>query len=190
MKEEINLLPPAAAHERMRAMYNRRVVRLYNTVFVGLLLVLTSYASVYGQSYYARQQLSISSGVAGADDEVVQQIADANLLLRVVGEEVKKKTHWLPFLAEVLGEMPAEMRVESIELDRFAAPNPTGSDIPVIKRSLVLKGTSATRTAVVEFERTLEDLTWVESVEAPLQNLANGNNISYQFTIFPKQEEL
>ncbi|MEK7557095.1 MAG: PilN domain-containing protein, partial [Patescibacteria group bacterium] len=79
-----------------------------------------------------------------------------------------------PHLKDVVGALPPEARLEILSL---------GND------ELTVRGVSNSRTAVLDMERALKALPWVERVDAPLQNFAAGGKGEFSFTLRRKVDQ-
>ncbi|MEX1112141.1 MAG: hypothetical protein WEC84_01650 [Candidatus Andersenbacteria bacterium] len=183
MKPEINLLPPGAKTGRVKRIYQRRGMRVYAVVVSGLLLVVAAYGSLWWvferMSVVLEQPQAVQNGA-----ETIDQVSQENTFLRAVQQENASGEIWLPLVAEALGKAPTGIKVTSIELKRIVLPTVDAEGRQMVQRALALGGSADSRTAVVDYERALQNLEWVETVEAPLRNLANGEAISFSFTLF------
>lgn len=174
MKEQVNLLPPAAKLERARRLYRKRLLFFSRRVVVAFGMLWVVMGGVYwflwwqGRMLTAREAAEVGSG-----GEVFGEVARVNELMDVIERHVDRHPTWSPLLDDVVRVLPVEARLTVIAL----VPETGG---------LVVRGVSPSRAAVLEMQRQLEALPWVERVEAPLQNFAVGSKGEFSFTLFRK----
>ncbi|MEX0649374.1 MAG: PilN domain-containing protein [Candidatus Andersenbacteria bacterium] len=189
MKDEINLLPTVAKKTRIRHIYQHRVSRIYMMVVIGAVLVLAAYGSVYWVLYRIQKILD-SPQVAQSETQVIDTVNKQNEFLRAIEAQVQEREAWLPATSQALSRAPTGITVTTVELKKITRNVVDPSGQLTIQYALALGGQARSRAAVVEYERALQGLPWIDRVEAPLQNLANGDNISFSFTLFRKEAQL
>ena len=180
MKDEINLLPPETQKERVRWLYNRRFNRLYTVTIVGVLIIAGTYGGLYW--FYQQSLNSLNSEIESAqtqDESVELEVREANRLLTGISERTEVES-WTPLIDDLLAQVPAGVSITGIEL------RPANSRVANAQENGMLSGASQLRSSVVEYERALRTLSWVENVDAPLQNLASGPQVRFSFTITRK----
>jgi Tfp pilus assembly protein PilN len=173
MKEDINLLPPAVKKKRVRRLYVRRIRRLYWVLCVGLIMIGMSYGSVY---FMLQQQMNVLYEEVATneqdDREAERQVRTINTVLREIYQRAQEQQQWSGLADDVLRLVPHDATVATMSLRHDPKPG------------ILVTGRAGSRSAVIEYERRLKELPWVEEVEAPLQNLASGTNIAFSFTLF------
>lgn len=155
----------------MRWLYGGRLryfARRLVFVWLGFVAVLA------GSFWYVEQRKSLvaSQFAEHQVDErrLLDQVQEINSLLALVKARVADHPTGTPLLDDVIRLVPASVRLEVLAL-------PAGGP------GLVVRGTSVSRTAVVEMQQEFEKLPGVERVEAPLQNFAAGGNNEFSFTL-------
>lgn len=169
MKEEINLLPPVIQDARMGKLYDARVASVYVAFVVAILLVGIGYAGSWGVLKLTLVEItrSLSSGVAADSDKETRAL---NARIQFIHERLSGNPAFMPDVADALAVVPSDITITSIEIDHE-------------DQTVYISGRATTRSAIVLFEERLQELSWVESVNAPLQNFASGPNVSFEFTI-------
>lgn len=175
MKEEINLLPPQARQARRERLGREAWLYLARRL---VLVWLSLAATLVGSYLFLRQQglelermLSAQASENGGQADRVKQV---NELMGATVRWVEEHPSWSSFLDDVVIVTPAATRLEVIALQAEG-------------KSLFIKGVTSSRTAVVDMQRSLETLPWVETVEAPLQNFAAGDRSEFSFTLHRKE---
>lgn len=174
MKEEINLLAPAAKRVRLQMLLTRRLLYLGRRLLLVWALVWVVFAIVFWATW--QRKAAIAAQLAAQQTfqaEAALNVQEVNELMGVVARWVDTHSPWTPLLADVIRTVPPEARLEVLAL--------TGAE-----DSLLIKGVSTSRAAVVDMQRGLEQLAWVASVEAPLQNFAAGPSSEFSFTLHRK----
>jgi len=100
-----------------------------------------------------------------------EQVRSLNQLMGSVNERVEKRPSWTPLVKDVVAAIPAEARIELLE-------------VKIERDALMIEGTSIARSAVLNMQGQLEKLPWVVRLEAPLQNFAAGPRNVWSFTLF------
>lgn len=103
------------------------------------------------------------------------QIEDRNEMLSLLAMRGRERIVWAEKIADVLEQMPADANMEVIDVDRGGA-------------RLTIVGRAPLRSAVVVFEENLGRLPWVESIQAPRDNLLNPVNPQFKFTLNIKRD--
>lgn len=173
MKDDINLMPPAAKKERVRKVLLRNTLRVYNAAVSGLLLITLALGAVIAIQQVVKKELS--SSVREEDQEqagIEMRVKEVNQLTAIVTRRLDEQENWTERIHGILSVMPNTMRITAIRAQQKPA-------------LLQLEGESESRSSVVDFERLLENLDWVSSVDAPLQNLAGTEIITFTITLHP-----
>lgn len=182
MKDEINLLPSAASKERTLWLYNKRFNRMYTVAIVGVVVIAGTYGGLFW--FYQQSLSSLNSEIQSVntqDESIEKEVRDINRLLGGITERTMKES-WTPRIDDLLVQVPSDISVSDIEL---RTPQ---SLVEGTADKLVLTGQSQSRSSIVEYERQLRALPWVEDIDAPLQNLASGPQVQFSFTILRKTQ--
>lgn len=177
-KAEINLLPPRVLMERVRRIYLQRAGRLYGVLVVGIVLLLLVYGGIGWMLWSLNGELEGKTTTFNQDTKVVQdQVRTVNTLLTALGRYTDQNVPWMSQVHEALLIVPEGVMVREVELKE--SPTPGGEK----RKYIEISGESSSRSAVVEYEKALVDLWWVEKVESPLKNLASGTTVSFSFSL-------
>ncbi|MAF80868.1 hypothetical protein CL628_02535 [bacterium] len=171
IEHQINLLPPPVREERTARVYLNRVGRLLRVAAGMLLLLLLAQAAGGGAYLYAQRSLRADdAGGMEIASETRQLIASKNGTLGLADRWLQYYQPWTPLFRGMLAAVPSNIALTSIQLDEK-----TGA--------LNIQGSVSTRVDVVNFRRQLEELEWVESVDAPLSNFETGDEASFSFAV-------
>lgn len=188
MKEEINLLPPGELRARVRRLYSQRISALGWAIAIGLGMMTATYGSVYGIEYVLYRDIQRELRTAdGNTAELKSQIQQANSLLAAISSATATQVLWTETVDDVLAAAPSDIVVVSLGVKESAVgvSGAAGTQSQVTPAgALVINGRSSSRTAIVEYERRLQQLSFVKKVEAPLQNLAGGAANTFSFTVY------
>lgn len=177
MKEQINLLPPGARHERLGRLYRQRLAYLGRRALIGFVMIWVVMAGIGWWVQQRQRELEALARAQTLDgEEVFRAVARVNELMSVIDRRVEAHPSWTAQLDEVMRTLPADARLTVLALQAD-----TGG--------LAVKGVVAGRTGVLDMQRQLEALPWVERVEAPLQNFAVDPKGEFSFIVFRKVEK-
>lgn len=177
MIKEINLLPPDRRRNLEREAFLRALQRMGRNVLLALLLVTVlgvgslvavksiAAAEERAQDFNVREQVEEFRNLRDA-------IAVDNERLKLMLTQTEGRVLWSARLQELLDTLPPGVHVARLQ----------GNDHPPL-RQLVFSGTAVTRNALIVLERRLQELAWVERVEAPVSNLINRTDAEYVFTV-------
>ncbi len=174
MEREINLLPPAIIAARSLRIYLGRLGRLTRfAIFLSLVVV-----SVTALAYvvvWRTQGLLLSQGKNKSDHQVaiVAQVQKVNAQLTALQAWQKENVAWTPLLPEVLRAIPEGISLLYVGVDSQ-------------KKLLEIRGTFDRRESLVVFQRRLENLSWVSTVESPLSNFQTGTDARFVLLIVRK----
>lgn len=177
MKDQINLLPPLAKRERMQRLFRRRLRYIARRGLLGLVVIWMTLAGVGWMTWQRHQEMAAAMAAQNQNGgEVFQEVAHVNELMNVIEAWVAAHPAVTPFLDDIVRTLPAEARLTVLALQAEGG-------------GLVVKGVSPSRGAVLDMQRKLEGLPWVERVEAPLQNFAVDSRGEFSFTLFRRVKE-
>lgn len=179
MKAPINLLPTEARQERMQKVYLRRFKAIYTSVCVAIVIIAIGYGAEFGYFMYAnniaQKELSAVDAEAGNTMEETQEI---NRVFSATKARLVDKRTWLPDIAEALRLAPSGIKITGISVD------PDKRDEK--KVLLAITGVSNSRSATLQYQQRLQEVSWIQDLEAPLQNFASGPGVEFTFTITRK----
>lgn len=173
-KAEINLLPPPALHTRHVRMYTDRIGKLQRLVLLMLLLMLASLAIIYAVYAVINIRLEQQLEAARANDTItIERINDTNRRLHAAQNWIRNAHTTSSLVPDILAAAPAGVVLNEISYD---------SELNVF----TIRGTLNARSAVLAYQRVLEEVAWVERVEAPLSNFTTGADAEFTFTLYSK----
>lgn len=159
-------------------MYFSRIGRLLRRLDVVALLLAIALGSLLGTVYWQQQALETSiSEQTLASDAAEAEVKDINRLVETIGQHAQEHVPTSNHIPEMMRAMP-----ESVTLTAISISSET--------KAMTLEGNTVSRTALLEFQKKLEGLSWVERVESPLQNLASGSNGAFRLSIYAKSPTL
>lgn len=178
MKGEINLLSPQVRADRIRSVTTRRMMALADALLVCVVLVVCS----YGAAWWALLQVSASVIQQAHTNEkeyqaIEEELQDIHSVFTAVHEKVSQHPLWTPLIPDVLTAVPSGILLTKVTL----------SETP---RALSLVGRATQGSAIVQYQRALEELSWVDHVDAPLQNFAVSPEATVTLTVFRKESPL
>ncbi len=175
MKEDINLLSPEIKRQRMRSLYAHRGHRLFWVTLLGLGSLYAAYGGAWWILTEHKRVLANTSTQIEGNGMIKAEVRSLNEFLRAVHNHFQSYPAWAPLIEEALAATPTTIRITALSLNTaLSGAEPT----------LVLKGTSASRAVIIEYEQKLRGLPSVAALEAPLQNLASGDSNTFSFTIY------
>lgn len=171
-KDEINLLPDEHRDARLRRIMLKRVGGLLHRCIFILLITLTAFTVVYFvEIAKQRSRSSLLAAEIREGEDVSDEIRQANDLIRSVYDFSGSVDPWTVHVVDVLEGAPS-----TITITEFSVSAGT--------TALEVRGVARSRAAIVDFEKTLSELAWVERVEAPLKNFATGVESEFSFTVY------
>jgi len=171
MKDEINLMPRQFVLRRERRLYILCVGRLLSRVFPLLLLLLVAQVLILITLTKIRDDLTFADSGEGADSyNVITEVNRANSFLREFNEVRAEYESWSPLVEDLLGAVPEGITISSLEAEERSG-------------EMIVQGVASSREKVVIFQKNLERLSWVETVDSPLQNFAVETDSEFTFTI-------
>lgn len=177
MKTEINLLSPDAKRERTAHIHARRVMNIAIAIVSALVLV----ASSYGVALWALSNIFVSISddavVSGQKtQETIDSIRVNNAIIMAVDDRLRQESPSAQLISDIIGAVPPAISILKLE---FKATSQT----------FLLTGKTTQGSAVVQYQRALEKLSWVDHVIAPLQNFAVSPEATVTFTIIRETKE-
>lgn len=175
MKEEINLLPPDVLSIRKERVLIRRERAISLAVAYALLLIIGSYGGIWWYLDEVKNSFENQITLQNKDrTTITEQNKAFNKDIEAIGSLIAGFTLWTSRLPDVVGAVPKGILITRIEL--VEKPE-----------TLVVTGTASRGSDVVEYQAALEKLSWVDHVDAPLQNFARAPEAIVVFTIFHKK---
>ncbi len=172
MGKEINLLPQPAQKQRVWRLYLSHLGRFFNRVYLLLLLLIGVLVLILGVTEAIKEKVVRDDALLlGWHSDEADEVRRVNQLMNQFEEKQINYEAWTPQVLDVLTAAPATVRLTNLEVSK--------SEPSVLS----VRGLASSRSAVVEYQRQLEGLVWVKSVEAPLKNFALGPEPSFSFKL-------
>jgi len=171
---EINLLPPVTKDQRRTRIYLQRIGSLLR-VSIRMTIIVAVVLGVNAATYrYAKVILERNEPQALQTAESTKRlVAQSNASIRLADAWLGEYQPWTPLLRGFLGAVPGNISLTSLRLDEVVG-------------GLVIRGGVTSRADVVNFKRQIEELEWVEEVQAPLSNFETGSEAVFSFTAIRK----
>ncbi len=96
-----------------------------------------------------------------------QEIKQVNGEIRNFNQVAKYYTPLSPKLAEIIEALPKDIKIGSFEIDRAL-------------NKMTLSGTALTRDALLNYQKILKQITWLENIETPTSQLFQKENINFE----------
>lgn len=180
---ETNLLPES---ERKFL----RTEKLFRTVVFAFILGLVGIAVISGFFWAMRQIINIRQGAVedelntlqtqakeSEEGQIQQKVSELNSLATSYNNNLQNQPYWTTLWENLLAITPG-----GIKFDEF-----TGSSTDKI---LSIKGTALTRQDLMSFQDILEDSEFAASVEAPLSNIIEKENVPFEITVTLNEDAL
>ena len=97
-----------------------------------------------------------------------QDVKDINNLVRNINLANQNFVPITPKLKELINSLPNDIKINSMQIDRRA-------------QMLVITGTALTRSALLNYQDVLNEISWITQVETPASQLFQKNNINFEF---------
>ncbi|MEO6077764.1 MAG: hypothetical protein ABIP54_03185, partial [Candidatus Andersenbacteria bacterium] len=176
MKSEINLLPQQARDDRMNSVKYHRIRIILVTVFGVLTLILASYGIAWRSNMVLRDSLNDRLVSQNKDRvDVQKEISALNIQINAMDKKIAEHPRWTIHIPGALQVVPLGIVITKVEL----------GDTP---STLKVTGRAVSGDVVVVYQAALQKLSWVDHVDAPLQNFARSPEATVTFTIFRKAD--
>jgi Tfp pilus assembly protein PilN len=96
-----------------------------------------------------------------------QEIRQVNGDIRNFNQAAKYYSPITPKLTEIINTLPEDIKLNSLELSRA-------------QNKIVLSGTALTRDALLNYQKTLKQISWLENIETPTSQLFQKENINFE----------
>lgn len=174
MKSEINLLPYEARILRMERVLHARIIQVLSACIYAVSIVFAVCVSVLWINQFILTSLDDRLVLQGKSRaEIAKEIKKINTLTATMTSRIDAKSRWLVHMPDVLTAVPSGMVITKIAF--IEKPE-----------SLQITGKSTKGSLAVVYQKALEGLSWVDHVNAPLQNFARAPEATVTFTIIKK----
>ncbi len=96
-----------------------------------------------------------------------QEIRQVNTSIRNLNQAAKYYAPLSPKIAEIINTLPKDIKINSFELDQAQS-------------KMVLSGTAVTRDALLNYQKILKQINWLENIETPTSQLFQKENINFE----------
>ena len=176
MKGEINLLPQGVALKRERRTFLLGIGRLLQRISFMLAILIVGEVIVYAVFTYIDRGLEQASETQRGESSATSEIKRVNEVLAQVEKTKSEYINWSLFVEEILNNAPQGIKIKKMQVKESEGV-------------LEVEGFSSSRSTVLNFQNLLKDLSWVVSVEAPLQNYALGTDTGFYFNLVVTEEK-
>lgn len=97
-----------------------------------------------------------------------QDVKQINNLVRNINLANQNFLPITPKAKELINSLPKNIKLSSIQVDRRA-------------QTLIIAGTALTRSALLNYQDTLNNISWITQVETPASQLFQKDNINFEF---------
>lgn len=180
MSTELNLLPPERRRVLTRHLVWESVSRVLASLAIGLAVV-TVAGGILGASLQAltwsaaRGTQAEFSQALGRYKELRDAIASQNVVLAEMSQLSEARIVWSQLAPAVLAAFPPGVLVKTM-----AAETST--------RKFSFGGVALARNTLIVLAERLRVLPWVEELKAPLSNLVQRDNPTFQFDLIIKKD--
>lgn len=178
MNEDINLLPQSEKKFRRSVFYWRVVGRFLTRLIVVLMFALFALLALWAVNFSTRGGLEDSLAVDLEQSSAEREAMDINRFIGVFQMVLDEKPPFLPKVMELIEGLPDGIRLTGLELDRVGTADDPEQAV------FIVEGLASSTTAIVAFQKALEDLEWTNRVEAPLQNFATEPGGAFSFILY------
>jgi hypothetical protein len=176
MKDPINLLPLPTKTSRMRILYVVRAQRVLNLLVFVLAVAVVFLLIMWGGLVWLQRRMQADSVVKGAHiADSSQAVVATNAFLNAFHEQVGHSVLWTDKMTDLLTALPDGLQLSSVSVATTAKP-------PTVT-TLTAEGVTVDPTLVVAWRKKIEQLPWVASVTAPLDNFATDQHGSFVVTV-------
>lgn len=176
---QVNLLPDATRHEVEYLLLRRVALRLGIVLAImilalGAMLLPAYFNTALQKADILREQASEEQNpVRRRAAEVDAAVQVTNRRIRLVKNALASSRSASQFLAAILSEASPGLHFERIAFDRDS-------------RTLTLTGKADVRTAILDFQKRIQNLPAVESIVSPISNLIRESAVPFTIMIVAK----
>ena len=137
-------------------------------ILVGMYVALWAY--IYWLDASVIEQMQTDSNVLLRERENIQA---TNIIVKTMQSQIVGMPLWGVYVEDIIRLAPATITILQLE----------ANDDPL---QLKIVGEAVNRTTVVDFERSLRQLSWVKKLDSLLQNFVSDQSVEFSFTITPQ----
>lgn len=166
----LNLLPPDKK-KHLKKMINFQFLKNIAGIFL-IFLSVTGIVLLGGQwvleDYYSQLTEHIFS-ISEKHSNTNNIIKEINNNLIKVEKIQKEYINWTPLILEITEAIPANVKISKININQ--------------KNELAINGLANNRQSLLDLQKTLEEITWLENFTIPPAQLTEKENINFSFVI-------
>jgi len=166
----LNLLPPDKK-KHLKKMINFQFFKTIAEIFLiflsvtGIVLLGSQWVLEDYYSQLTEHIFSISERHSNTNN-IIKEIN--NNLVKV--EKIQKEyINWTPLILEITEAIPANVKISKININQ--------------KNELTINGLANNRRTLLDLQKTLEEITWLEDFTIPPAQLTEKENINFSFVI-------
>ena len=174
----LNLLPEKQRQYLRLFLWLTWLKNILAYAFLVLLVLVAFLALVYKVLLEESHNLSERTAAVNKNYNTYnQEIVEVNRKIQSLILSGEKYRLLSPRLFEIFNNTPDDIKLQSIELDFNG-------------RTMVVPGTAKTRTALLNYEQALKNISWVEKADLPKAQILQKENINFQITLTIKSPAL
>lgn len=168
LSSRINLLPPSK-----KGLLEKLIKFIFFREMLEIVLLVAAFLSVILLwSWFALQNqfndLSQSAMLVNREySHYNQDIRKLNILVKQFNSANKGYTPLSPKLLEIITKLPADIKLNSLFINRKA-------------NTMTISGIAKTREALLAYQASLKDYSWLEAVQTPTSQLFQKDNVNFE----------
>jgi Tfp pilus assembly protein PilN len=165
----LNLLPPAKKSylERLVGIFLLKdIIQLFLLVVAAMSAVL-----IWSWIFLEKDFASLTASAVAINRDYYAYNQDTkyvNDLLREINLATKNFTPLTPKLTDLINSLPHDIKIHSLQLDQGA-------------NTLTINGIASSRANLLSYQETLNKISWIQNLEAPVSQLFQKENIDFEF---------
>lgn len=165
----LNLLP-AAKKSRLEYITNFLLIK---DILEMVILTSSILAAILLWSWFFLEKdfAALAESAAAVNREYYsynQDVKNINSVVRNINLANQNFAPITPKAKELIDSLPNDIKINSIRVDRHA-------------QTLILNGTALTRSALLNYQDVLNQISWITQVETPASQLFQKDNINFEF---------
>ena len=169
MNIDLNLLP-VAKKSRLEYIVNFLLTKDILELVILICSILTA-ALIWSWNFMENDFIALAESDTAVNREYYsynQGVKNINDLIKNINLANQNFVPIAPKIKELINSLPNDVKINSIQLDRHG-------------QTLVINGTALTRSALLNYQQILNNISWITQVETPASQLFQKENINFEF---------
>ena len=169
MNIHLNLLP-VTKKNRLEYLINFLLIKDILELIILIASVLAS-ALIWSWLFLEKDFADLAASAAAVNREYYtynQDVKNINTLVKNINLANQNFVPITPKLKELISLLPNDIKLNSVQIDRRA-------------QTLVINGVALTRSALLNYQGRLNEVSWITRVETPASQLFQKDNINFEF---------